>query len=288
MDDPLLVHEPITRLAIFVATFVVMAGWEVLSPRRRQRYPRSARWPHNLGLLAVDVLAVRLLAPAAAIAVAIASEAEGRGILRMVGLPDWANILIGFVLLDLAIYLQHVSFHALPTLWRLHRVHHADPDLDVTSGTRFHPIEILISVMIKCIAVAVIGAPVVAVFFFEIVLNATAMFNHANANIASRLDRWIRWLIVTPDMHRVHHSCVTLETNSNYGFNLACWDRLFGTYRAQPAEGHERMTLGVGRFDQAADQRLAQLLIQPFEAEPAITESKSRPSDNGPSSTPNR
>jgi sterol desaturase/sphingolipid hydroxylase (fatty acid hydroxylase superfamily) len=268
MDQALLYWEPAARFAVFIGVFAVMAGWEILAPRRDRRYARSARWPNNLGLLAVDVLAVRILAPGAAIAVAIAGEAEGRGVLRMVDLPVWANLLIAIVLLDLVIYLQHVAFHALPTLWRLHRVHHADPDLDVTSGTRFHPIEIFISVIVKCVAVAVIGAPALAVLLFEILLNALAMFNHANARVPLRLDRWLRWFLVTPDVHRVHHSTLTAETNSNYGFNLTCWDRLFGTYRAQPAAGHERMQLGVGRFDQAADQRLARLLMQPFEAEP--------------------
>jgi sterol desaturase/sphingolipid hydroxylase (fatty acid hydroxylase superfamily) len=160
--------------------------------------------------------------------------------------------------------LQHVTFHAVPALWRLHRVHHSDLDMDVTTGTRFHPVEILISTGIKCAAVAAVGAPAVAVLAFEVLLNATAMFNHANSGLPPALERWVRWLMVTPDMHRVHHSVVHSETSSNFGFNLPWWDRLFGTYRAQPAAGHAGMTIGIDAFRSERDLRLDRLLVQPF------------------------
>jgi sterol desaturase/sphingolipid hydroxylase (fatty acid hydroxylase superfamily) len=183
-------------------------------------------------------------------------------------MPVWVAVPLAVVLLDLAIYFQHVTFHAVPTLWRLHRVHHADLDVDVTTGTRFHPLEILISTAIKCAAVAAIGAPAVAVLAFEVLLNATAMFNHANAGLPPALERWVRRFVVTPDMHRVHHSVVYNESSSNFGFNLPWWDRLFGTYRAQPAAGHAGMTIGIDAFRSPADLRLDRLLVQPFRGTP--------------------
>jgi sterol desaturase/sphingolipid hydroxylase (fatty acid hydroxylase superfamily) len=256
------------RLAAFVVVFAAVALWELAAPRRAQRYGRRVRWPHNLGLLALDVLVVRIVAPGAVVGVALAAEEHGWGFLNVVALPGWAAFAVGLVLLDLAIYFQHVMFHAVPTLWRLHRVHHADQDFDVTTGTRFHPIEILISVVIKCAAVAAVGAPALAVLAFEILLNATAMFNHANASLPRALDRWVRWLVVTPDMHRVHHSVLYDETSSNFGFNLPWWDRLFGTYRAEPRLGHDAMTVGVDAFRSSEDLRLDRLLIQPFRNTP--------------------
>ncbi len=256
--------EGIIRLAAFALVFAAVALWEHAAPRRKTLYARRARWPHNLGLLVVDVLVVRLLAPGAVIGVALMAQERGWGLLNSVALPWWAGFALGVVLLDLVIYFQHVMFHAVPTLWRLHRVHHADQDFDVTTGTRFHPIEILLSLVIKSAAVAAIGASPVAVLVFEVLLNATAMFNHANASLPARAERWIRWLVVTPDMHRVHHSVLYDESSSNFGFNLPWWDRLFGTYRAQPRLGHDAMTIGVDAFRSAADLRLDQLLIQPF------------------------
>lgn len=277
-------NEPALRLAVFLGVFALVAGWEALSPRRTRRFSRRERWPHNLGLLVLDVLLLRLVAPGAAIGVAIAAEARGWGLLSALTLPAWAEVLLAVVALDLAIYFQHVLFHAVPTLWRLHRVHHADPDFDVTTGTRFHPIEILLSTAIKCAAVAAIGAPVIAVLAFEVLLNATAMFNHANARLPGVVDRWLRWLVVTPDMHRVHHSIVRDETNSNFGFNLPCWDCLFGTYRAQPARGHAGMTVGLEAFRDATHLRLDRLLLQPVSGGPgdrsdAIPQSSSLPGE---------
>ncbi|MEW5881797.1 MAG: sterol desaturase family protein [Pseudomonadota bacterium] len=268
MTGSLTEHEAALRLAAFAGVFAAVALWEWLAPRRRARFARARRWPHNLALLVLDALVVRLLAPGAAIAVALAGETHGWGLLNAVALPAWAELLIAVVLLDLAIYFQHVVFHAVPALWRLHRVHHADPDFDVTTGTRFHPLEILLSLGIKCAAVSAIGAPAVAVLLFEIVLNATAMFNHANARLPAGVDRWLRWLVVTPDMHRVHHSTLPLETNSNFGFNVPWWDRLFGTYRAQPVAGHEAMTIGIDAFRSPEDLRLDRLLVQPLRDAP--------------------
>ncbi len=260
--------EGLIRLAAFALVFGAVALWELAAPRRTPRFGRRDRWPHNLGLLFVDVLVLRLLAPGAVVGVASAAEARGWGFLNIVSLPGWAAFMIGVVVLDLVIYFQHVMFHAVPTLWRLHRVHHADQDFDVTTGTRFHPIEILISTVIKCAAVAAIGAPAMAVLVFEVLLNATAMFNHANASLPARADSWVRWLVVTPDMHRVHHSVFYDESSSNFGFNLPWWDRLFGTYRKEPRLGHDAMTVGVDAFRAAEDLRLDQLLIQPFRDTP--------------------
>ena len=256
--------EGAIRFAMFLAVFGAVAVWEALAPRRKRSFGRLARWPHNLGLLLVDVALVRVLVPGAAIAVAMTAAGSGWGLLNALALPGWAAIAAGIALLDLAIYFQHVMFHAVPALWRLHRVHHADLDFDVTTGARFHPIEILISTAVKCAAIAALGAPVISVFVFEILLNATAMFNHANASLPQRLERWLRWLVVTPDMHRVHHSVRYEESSSNFGFNLPWWDRLFGTYRARPRLGHDAMTIGVDAFRSPQDLRLDRLLVQPL------------------------
>jgi len=260
--------EGAIRLAAFVAVFAAVALWEALAPRRKRSFERRARWPHNLGLLLVDVALVRVFAPGAAIAVAMTAAGSGWGLLNALALPGWSAIAAGIALLDLAIYFQHVMFHAVPALWRLHRVHHADLDFDVTTGARFHPIEILISTAVKCAAIAALGAPVISVFVFEILLNATAMFNHANASLPQRLERWLRWLVVTPDMHRVHHSVRYEESSSNFGFNLPWWDRLFGTYRAQPRLGHAAMTIGVDAFRSSQELRLDRLLVQPLRDTP--------------------
>jgi len=260
--------EGLIRLAAFAVVFAAIALWELVAPRRQPLYTRRSRWPHNLGLLLLDVLVLRVLAPGAVVGGARAAEARGWGFLNLASLPPWAAFVIGVVLLDLVIYFQHVMFHAVPALWRLHRVHHADQDFDVTTGTRFHPVEILVSTVIKCAAVAAIGAPAVAVLVFEVLLNATAMFNHANASLPAWAERSVRWLIVTPDMHRVHHSVLYDESSSNFGFSLPWWDRLFGTYRAQPGLGHDAMAIGVDAFRSPEDLRLGQLLIQPFQNTP--------------------
>ena len=257
-------YEPLLRLSAFVAVFALMALWEVAAPRRKREFSRQWRWPQNIALLVIDIAFIRVMAPGAAIAVAMAGEVNGWGLLNVVQPPTWLGIPLAVAFLDLAIYFQHVAFHAVPTLWRLHRVHHTDLDFDVTTGTRFHPVEILISTGLKCAAVAAIGAPVVAVLAFELLLNASSMFNHGNVRMSGGLDRWLRWIVVTPDMHRVHHSIVFNETSSNFGFTMPWWDRLLGTYRAQPAGGHEGMTIGVDAFRSHADLRIDRLLIQPL------------------------
>jgi sterol desaturase/sphingolipid hydroxylase (fatty acid hydroxylase superfamily) len=270
MSDTLATVEPVLRFGAFLGVFVLVALWEVLAPKRTSRFTRAQRWPHNLGLIVLNAGIVRLVAPGAAIAVALAGEAHGWGLFNAVTLPSWATILMAVVLLDLAIYFQHVLFHAVPALWRLHRVHHADADYDVTTGLRFHPIEILLSLGIKCAVITALGAPVLAVLVFEVLLNGASMFNHANGRLPAVVDRWLRWLIVTPDMHRVHHSVVLRETNSNFGFNLPWWDRVFGTYRAQPAAGHEAMRIGVDGLQGPQEIRLTRLLTQPLrEVSPA-------------------
>jgi sterol desaturase/sphingolipid hydroxylase (fatty acid hydroxylase superfamily) len=264
MQDILFAYEPYIRLAAFGGVFAVMALWEFIVPRRQQAIGRGWRWPNNLGVVVVDTALVRILFPTTAVGLALLAEARGFGLFNVIALPAWAGVLASVVILDLAIYLQHVLFHAVPALWRLHRMHHADLEIDVTTGLRFHPIEILLSMVIKFAIVAALGAPAAAVLIFEVLLNATSMFNHSNVRIPLRFDRIVRWLVVTPDMHRVHHSIVPRETNSNFGFSLPWWDRLFGTYRAQPAAGHEAMTIGIEQFRDARELGLDRMLLQPL------------------------
>jgi sterol desaturase/sphingolipid hydroxylase (fatty acid hydroxylase superfamily) len=264
MSEILLSHESLIRLSVFAGIFAAMAAWEVLAPRREQKLVRGTRWPGNIGIVVLDTALVRLLVPTTAVGLALVAEARGWGLMHALGLPMWAAVPLAVVALDLAIYLQHVLFHAVPALWRLHRVHHADLEIDVTTGARFHPIEILLSMGLKLGVVAALGTPAVAVLLFEVLLNATSMFNHSNVRMPLRLDRVLRWIVVTPDMHRVHHSIAARETNSNFGFNLPWWDRLFGTYRDQPAAGHEAMTIGIEQFRDPGEQRLDHMLTQPF------------------------
>jgi sterol desaturase/sphingolipid hydroxylase (fatty acid hydroxylase superfamily) len=255
----------VLRLAAFAAVLALMAIWEALAPRRSRALPRGRRWPANLGMVVLNTVIVRALFPAAAVGMALADEAGGWGLLHRYQVPAWIALVAGIVLLDLAIYLQHVMFHAVPALWRLHRMHHADLDIDVTTGARFHPVEIVLSMLVKFAVIAALGVPPTAVLLFELLLNATSMFNHANVRIAPRIEAALRWLLVTPDMHRVHHSVERDETNSNFGFNLSVWDRLFGTYRAQPRAGHEAMTIGIPDFRAAAEcSTLAGMLAIPF------------------------
>ncbi len=268
MTDTLLDNEPAIRLGCFLGILATMVLWEVLAPRRRQAQSRWVRWPSNLGIVAVNTVVLRLVIPTAAVGLALIAAERGWGLLNQLALPGWLAILVAVIVLDFAIYLQHVLFHAVPALWRLHRMHHADLDFDVTTGARFHPIEILLSMAIKLAVVAALGPPAIAVLIFEVVLNGTAMFNHGNVRIAARLDRVLRWFVVTPDMHRVHHSIIAAETNSNFGFNLPWWDRLLGTYRAAPAEGHQGMTIGIAEFRTPRDLRLDRMLAQPFRGEP--------------------
>jgi sterol desaturase/sphingolipid hydroxylase (fatty acid hydroxylase superfamily) len=264
MSDAVLEYEPYIRLAAFCGVFALMAIWEFALPRRKQTIGRGWRWPNNLGVVAVDTLLVRVLFPTTAVGLALVAEAHGLGLFNVVPLPAWIGVVASVILLDLAIYFQHVLFHAVPVLWRLHRMHHADLDVDVTTGLRFHPIEILLSMVIKLAVVIALGAPALAVLLFEVLLNATSVFNHSNVRIPESLDDVVRWFVVTPDMHRVHHSIVARETNSNFGFNLPWWDRLFGTYRAQPAAGHEAMMIGIEQFRDPRELGLDRMLLQPF------------------------
>jgi sterol desaturase/sphingolipid hydroxylase (fatty acid hydroxylase superfamily) len=256
--------EIAVRVGAYAGAFAGMALWEWLAPRRRLVAGRKPRWPGNLGVLAVDIAAVRLLVPTTAVGIAVLAERGGWGLFNAVGLPFWAAAVAGVIALDLVIYTQHFVFHHVPLLWRLHRMHHADLDIDVTTGVRFHPLEILISLAIKIAAVAALGVPPVAVLIFEVLLNATTMFNHSNVALPPQFDRVARWLIVTPQMHQVHHSIEREETDSNYGFNLPWWDRLFGTYREKPAAGEHGMTIGLPVFRERAELRIARLLTQPF------------------------
>jgi sterol desaturase/sphingolipid hydroxylase (fatty acid hydroxylase superfamily) len=246
-----------------------MALWEFLAPRRPLALGRLKRWPSNIGLVAVYGLLERLLIPVAAVGTAAIAAQRGWGLLNITPWPAWLDVLIGFVALDLAVYAQHVALHKIPWLWRLHRMHHADLDIDVSTGLRFHPLEIVASMLIKMAVVALLGVPLVAVVAFEVALNATSMFNHSNAAMPVWLDRIMRLFIVTPDMHRVHHSVARHETDSNFGFNLAWWDRLFGTYRPQPEAGHDSMTVGLPVFRDPAESRLDRLLSQPFRGDAA-------------------
>jgi sterol desaturase/sphingolipid hydroxylase (fatty acid hydroxylase superfamily) len=257
-------YEPYIRLGVFGGVFAVMAIWELVGPRRTQSIGRGWRWPNNLGVVVANTLLVRLAFPTTAVALALLAETRGWGLFNLATLPVSVGVVVSIIALDLAIYLQHVLFHAVPALWRLHRMHHADLEFDVSTGLRFHPIEIVLSMLIKFAVVAALGAPAAAVLIFEVLLNATSMFNHGNVRIPMSFDRILRWIVVTPDMHRVHHSILARETNSNFGFNLSCWDRLFGTYRAQPASGHEGMTIGIEQFRDSRELGLDRMLLQPF------------------------
>ena len=228
----------------------------------------------------LDTVLGRIVAPTGAVGFALFAEERGWGLFNMVALPAWLELLLALVFLDLAIYLQHRLFHFVPALWRLHRMHHADPDVDVTTGARFHPVEILLSLGIKFLVVVPLGPAPLAALLFEIALNTTSMFNHSNVRVAPAIERVLRWLVVTPDMHRVHHSIVRRETNSNFGFNFPWWDRLFGTYRSQPVGGHEAMTLGIEQFRDPKELRLDRMLTQPCRNDPGHCRAGERPADS--------
>jgi sterol desaturase/sphingolipid hydroxylase (fatty acid hydroxylase superfamily) len=259
-----MIGEEAIRLAAFLGVLVTIAAWELVAPKRKLSDSKKRRWIANLSMVAIDTLLVRLVVPVLPAGTAILARERGWGILNQVELPEWLAIVIAVIVLDFVIYLQHMLFHFLPILWRLHRMHHSDLDIDVTTGNRFHPLEILISTGIKLAVVMVIGAPVAAVVAFEVILNATSQFNHGNIRMPHQLDRLLRCFVVTPDMHRVHHSIIPRETNSNFGFNVPWWDRLCGTYRPQPELGHEGMTIGLKEFRDSRRLTLFHLLVQPF------------------------
>lgn len=260
--------DTMVRLAVFVTVFMLIGVLEAVYPKRRRTVSKRRRWQANLAIIALNPLASHLVYPLLPPALAALAGQRGWGLLNLVELPLWVEGALALVVLDLVIYFQHVLFHAVPTLWRLHMVHHADLDIDLTTGLRFHPIEIVISTAIKLAAVAAIGAPVAAVLLFEVILNAAAMFNHSNWRLLPGGDRLLRLMLVTPDMHRVHHSVIIRETNSNYGFNLSWWDRIFGTYQDQPLKGHAAMTIGLARFRDAQRLGLLRLLAMPFTEDP--------------------
>ncbi len=264
MEDFLLANEPNVRLAFFLGIFAIMALWEVFAPRRDLSVSRRIRWTNNLGIVFLNTAVLRVVIPTAAVGLALFAEENSWGLLNQLDLLGWQEFVVAVLILDFSIYLQHVLFHAVPLFWRLHRMHHADLDFDVTTGARFHPVEIILSMIIKLMVVAALGPSAIAVLVFEIVLNGTAMFNHSNVRIPLGLDRLLRLFVVTPDMHRVHHSVIPDEANSNYGFNVPWWDRLFGTYRAQPCEGHEGMTIGIDQFREPRELWLDRMLFQPL------------------------
>ena len=264
MKEYILTNEASIRAASFFGIFIVLALWEVVGPRRKLSVSKGLRWINNLGIVFFNTLLLRFLAPLMAVGLAIMAEEENWGLLNNIAINSYVKLFLAVLILDLIIYLQHVMFHTVPWLWRLHRMHHTDLDFDVTTGSRFHPIEIILSMIIKMLIVAALGAPPVAVIIFEVILNATAMFNHGNIRIHINADRILRLLVVTPDMHRVHHSVKPDETNSNYGFNFPWWDRLLGTYKAQPEDNHLKMTIGLNQFRESRYLRFHWLLIQPF------------------------
>lgn len=268
MNHLIIDYELPVRLILFTAVFVGMAVWEGLSPRRALVTSKSARWINNLCIVVIDAVILRLVVPATAISVASSVAVHKWGLFHIAGLSGWAAIVLGVMALDLAIYVQHVMFHAVPAFWRLHKVHHTDLDLDVTTGVRFHPAEVVLSMGIKMGVVFFVGAPVLAVLVFEVLLNGTSMFNHGNVYLWKEFDKWLRLFVVTPDMHRVHHSVIIRETNSNFGFNFPWWDRFFGTYQAQPAAGYDGMVIGIARYRDPKRLTLLRLLTLPFLSEP--------------------
>ena len=261
--------EAVVRFVLFVGVFGAMALWEYRWPRRVLARPRRERWVTNLGLTSLNTILVRVTVGGIAYTAAVFATEREVGLLHWVALPPWVAVVVTLLTLDFAIYLQHVLMHALPALWRLHRVHHADVGIDASTGLRFHPMEIFLSLGLKVAVVIALGAVPWAVIVFEALLNGSSIFNHSNVAMPERTDHWLRWLIVTPDMHRIHHSTHEVETNSNFGFSLSWWDRLCGTYRAAPALGQVGMDIGLNEFP--APLRLGQLLLLPFQGDAGLT-----------------
>lgn len=263
MPDWIVANEIALRVGIFAGLLGLLAGSEAVFPRRSRALPRGRRWTVNLMLMVAGAVVVRLIVPVTAVGVAAIAAERSWGVLNTAPIPLWIAVPVAVILLDLAIYGQHVAFHRIPALWRLHRVHHCDIEFDVTTGIRFHPGEIVLSMLYKLAVIVALGAPPVAVILFEILLSGGSAFTHANLRLPDGVDRRLRMAFVTPDMHRIHHSVYRDETDSNYGFNLAVWDRVFGTYRAQPRDGHDAMAIGLERFRGAESRDLGQLLLLP-------------------------
>jgi sterol desaturase/sphingolipid hydroxylase (fatty acid hydroxylase superfamily) len=261
-------HEIAIRIISFALIFVLVALWEIGAPRRRLKASKKTRWITNLSIITINPVVLRLVFPLLAVEMAQVAQVNGWGLLNQIDIHSLVEFGAGIVVLDLIVYLQHVMFHAVPALWRLHMMHHADLDYDLTTGLRFHPIEIALSMILKITAIIALGPPMASVFVFEVILNGMAMFNHANIKIPLSVDAWLRRIVVTPDMHRVHHSVIIRETNSNYGFNLSCWDRLLGTYKDQPEKGHADMVIGLAQFRDSKKLSLWHLLLLPFLSDP--------------------
>ncbi len=269
IESFVLEREAIIRLGVFAFVFVTMLVWELVTPRRNLGVSKAIRWTSNLGLLVLNSIVLRLMFPAAAVGIAFSVADMGWGLFNLVALPFWFEVGAAVLLLDLAIYLQHRLMHQVTVLWRLHRVHHADLDIDLTTGSRFHTFEIILSMLIKWLVILLLGPALIAVLVFEVVLNGMAIFNHANVSLPPAIDRVVRYLLVTPDMHRVHHSTLVAETNSNFGFNLSIWDRIFKTYVDQPEMGHDEMTIGLAEFRDAKQvDQLPGMLGLPFVSKP--------------------
>ncbi|WGY46990.1 MULTISPECIES: sterol desaturase family protein [unclassified Vibrio] len=260
----MLQHTDMIRLLIFILVLLACALWESNQPRKTLSCSKWLRWLNNLGLVGLNSLILALVMPVATLSAAMWSEHTRFGVLHWFDVPAYLVVPVAIIALDVIIYTQHVLFHRIPWLWRMHRMHHADQDIDVTTGARFHPLEIIVSMWVKVGAITLLGAPALAVVIFEVLLNASAMFNHSNARLPLSVDRWLRNVIVTPDMHRVHHSVIEREMHSNFGFFLSVWDRVFGTYIAQPQQGHEQMKIGLKQFQRAREQWLDKMLTQPF------------------------
>ena len=264
-EEFLLANEKVIRMSFFFGMLVLIGLWELAAPKRALTISKSVRWINNLGLVFFNSFLLRVLFPAAAVGVVIFANEQGWGLFNYVEVPFWFEVVASIIIMDFVIYIQHVMVHAIPVLWRLHRLHHADLDYDVTTGARFHPIEIILSMLIKFATILLLGPAVIAVIIFEVMLNATAMFNHGNISLPKTLDKYLRLILVTPDMHRVHHSIEDDEANSNFGFSLPWWDRLFGTYRDQPRAGHQAMTIGINKYrDPKQVSWLPGMLMLPF------------------------
>lgn len=264
-EESLLANEKEIRMGFFFGMLVLIGLWELAAPKRALTISKSVRWINNLGLVFFNSFMLRVLFPAAAVGVAVFASEQGWGLFNYVEVPFWFEVVASVIIMDFVIYIQHVMVHAIPVLWRLHRLHHADLDYDVTTGARFHPIEIILSMLIKFATILLLGPAVIAVIIFEVMLNATAMFNHGNISLPKTLDKYLRLFLVTPDMHRVHHSIEDDEANSNFGFSLPWWDRLFGTYRDQPRAGHQAMTIGINKYrDPKQVSWLPGMLALPF------------------------
>ena len=260
--------EAVIRLSFFFGTLAVMSVMEFMFPRRTLITSKPVRWLGNLGVVLISTATLRLIFPLLAVDLSLIAQQKHWGLFNNYNMPGWLEVISGVIILDLVIYLQHLMFHTVPVLWRLHMMHHTDLDIDLSTGVRFHPIEIYLSMGIKMAAVAVFGTSPLSVLIFEVVLNSTAMFNHSNFRLPLGFDRVLRLLVVTPDMHRVHHSVTIRETNSNFGFNFPWWDRLLGTYRAQPAAGHEGMTIGLSQFRDPKRLSLPWMLALPLIGDP--------------------